>query len=192
MKKTFALGSLVAVILIAFVLSMTPYFVESQEKMPPPFGQEEDVAFAKKLWTAMDGYPEWPIKSKVYPGQTPHGAFIRMFYNMVSVDGKPYHTIIKENFMGKDADGNELNPEIISKSTKKYLGTLTIMVQRETGYDPDNNNWFWVKYNPDGTIAKNPMDILLAGRVAKGMDAGCIACHTGAKDNDYLFVNDGE
>jgi hypothetical protein len=32
----------------------------------------------------------------------------------------------------------------------------------------------------------------LAGRVAKGMDMGCIACHKGAKDNDYLFFNDGE
>ena len=31
----------------------------------------------------------------------------------------------------------------------------------------------------------------MAGRVAKGMDMGCIACHKGAKDDDYVFVNDG-
>ena len=132
------------------------------------------------------------MQSKVIKGNTPHGAFIRMFYSIISVDGKPYHTIIKENFMGKDAEGNALTPEMITKSPGKSLGALTVMIQREAGYDADNNDWFWVKYGPDGGISKNDMDMMLAGRVAKGMKAGCIACHKAAQDNDYLFVNDGE
>ena len=64
------------------------------------------------------------------------------------------------------------------------------MVQREAGYDRDNNDWFWVKYSPGGTIDQNPAGMALAGRVAKGTNTGCIACHASAKDNDYLFTND--
>ncbi|MFQ5491051.1 MAG: hypothetical protein ACE5GE_10045, partial [Phycisphaerae bacterium] len=67
---------------------------------------------------------------------------------------------------------------------------VTIMLQRETGYDSDNDNWFWVKYSPKGEVMKNPKDMLLAGRVAKGMSAGCISCHSQAGGDDYLYSND--
>ena len=30
------------------------------------------------------------------------------------------------------------------------------MLQREAGYDDDNDNWFWVKYAPDGSVMSNP------------------------------------
>lgn len=195
MKRNIVLGTLAAVVLIAFTLSILPRIVTSQEGMAGmamPFGGKEEVKFAKDAWKAMGDYSKWPIKSRVTPGKTPHGAFIRMYYSMVSVDGKPYHVIVKDNFMGKDAEGNELNPRAITRSGKKHLAAVTVMVQREAGYDSDNNDWFWVKYNPDGSIAQNDKKMSLAGRVAKGMDMGCIACHKGAKDNDYLFFNDGE
>ncbi len=42
----------------------------------------------------------------------------------------------------------------------------------------------------DGTIKKNPKGMLLAGRVAKGMDKGCISCHSQAGGEDFLFSND--
>ena len=186
MKRTVVLGLVDAVILVMFTL-----LVVAQEKMAMPFGGDADVAFANNLWKAMKGYTDLPIKSKVYVGKSPHGAFLRMYYNAVNVDGKLYHVIIKDNYMGKDAGGNELNLETVAKAPEKYLGAVTAMVQREDGYDSDNNNWFYVKYKSDGAIDKNPKGMLLAGRVAKGMDAGCIACHKAAKGNDYLFVNDG-
>ena len=37
---------------------------------------------------------------------------------------------------------------------------------------------------------KNPKGMSLAGRVAKGMPAGCIACHSNAGGGDFLFIND--
>ena len=187
MKRTVVLGLAAAAILVMFAL-----LVVGQEGMPKLFGGDADVAFANKLWKGIEGYTEWPIKSEVYVGQSPHGAYLRMYYNVVNLDGKPYHVIMKDNFMGKDAEGNEVDLETVAKSPKKYLGAVTAMVQREDGYDSDNNNWFYVKYKSDGAIDKNPKGMLLAGRVAKGMDAGCIACHKAAKGNDYLFVNDGE
>jgi hypothetical protein len=63
------------------------------------------------------------------------------------------------------------------------------MFRREAGFDSDNQDWFWVKYLPDGTLDKNPKGMALAGKIAKGSDAGCIACHVGADGDDYLFVN---
>lgn len=185
MKRNVVISIVAAAILVMFAL-----LVVGQDKMPMPFGGDKDVAFANDLWKEMGEYTKWPMQSKVYVGQTPHGAFIRMYYSVVSMNEKPYHVIAKDNFMGKDAEGNELDLETVAKSPGKYLGAVTVMVQREDGYDLDNNNWFYVKYNADGTIAKNPKDMLLAGRVAKGMDMGCIACHTAAMDGDYLFFND--
>ncbi|KPP84625.1 MAG: hypothetical protein HLUCCO07_05865 [Rhodobacteraceae bacterium HLUCCO07] len=64
----------------------------------------------------------------------------------------------------------------------------TVMFRREAGYDPDNADWFWVKYLPDGSLDKNPSGTPLAGRVGKGMDEGCIACHAGVED--YVFTSD--
>ncbi|MBD3374675.1 hypothetical protein GF406_06535 [candidate division KSB1 bacterium] len=150
-----------------------------------PFGGEKDVTFANQFWTAMKGYQEWPMKSEFYPGQSPHGKVLKLYYNLVNVDGEPYHVIVKDNFGGENA-----TVETVAKSPKDYLAAVTIMVQMDEGYDPDNNNWFYAKYLKDGSLDKNAQGTALAGRVAKGMNAGCIACHKKAGDNDYLFSND--
>ena len=70
----------------------------------------------------------------------------------------------------------------------KHLGAITVMFRREAGYDDDNQDWFWAKFLPDGSLDKNAMGGALAGRVAKGADAGCIACHSGV--DDYVFTSD--
>ncbi len=150
-----------------------------------PFGGKADVEFAEALWQAMDGYESWPMKSSVYPGTSPHGKLLRLYYNLVHVDGTPYHLIVKDNYGGSDA-----TKEKVSSSPGEYLAAVTIMLQREAGYDPANNDWFWVKYAPDGSIEKNAKGMALAGRVAKGADKGCIACHKNAKGGDYVFTND--
>jgi hypothetical protein len=182
MKRPVVYAALAAITLSIFSLSMLIHSVGGQEMA---FGGEEDIEFANMLWKAMKGYEKWPMKSDVYPGKSPHGKFLQLYYNIVNVDGKPYHLIIKDNFGGEDA-----TLEKVSQSPEKYLAAVTIMLQREAGYDADNNDWFWVKYKADGSIDKNPMGMALAGRVAKGMDTGCIACHKDAKDKDYLFTND--
>ncbi len=65
----------------------------------------------------------------------------------------------------------------------RHLGAVTVMFQRDEGYDPETNNWFWVKYLPDGTLDQNPAGMVLAGLVGKDADAGCIACHQGTRDS---------
>ena len=83
---------------------------------------------------------------------------------------------------------NAVEPDEILADPGKHLGALTVMFRREAGFDADNQDWFWVKYLPDGTLDKNPKGMQLAGRVAKGADQGCIACHSG--DDDYVFTSD--
>ncbi|MBD3184809.1 hypothetical protein GF312_21180 [Candidatus Poribacteria bacterium] len=178
------------ILVLALSLAVVPQYVVGEEKMTMPFGTEDDVEFAKKLWKAMKGYTDWPFKTDVYLGQSPHGAYLKMFYGVVTVNETPYHIIIKDNYMGKDKSGNKLSMEDVAKDPQKYLAAVTIMLQQKKGYDPDNNDWFWAKYLADGSLDKNPKGMAMAGRVAKGMDAGCIACHKGAKDSDYLFFND--
>ncbi len=71
----------------------------------------------------------------------------------------------------------------------KYLGAVTVMLKRP-GYDPETQDWFWAKYLPDGSLDKNPAGMLLAGKVAKGKPAGCIACHSAAPGGDMMFLMD--
>ena len=175
MKQKIAFGSLAVVFLAIFALAIFSQLAVGQEKkmMEMPFGGKADVEFAEKAWEVMKGYDKWLIKSEMLPGQSPHGKFLKLYYNVINVDEKPYHVIIKDNFM----------PD-------KKLAAITVMIQREAGYDKDNNDWFWVKYNLDGSIDKSDQGMAMAGRVAKGMNMGCIACHKGAEGKDYLFAND--
>jgi hypothetical protein len=186
MKRISVFVFLSAFIAVAFILSVLPKLVVSQEEMV--FGGEEDIQFAKELWKSMGDYKTWLIKSKPIPGSRPHGKIVQLYYNIVTVNQMPYHVIVKDNFRGEEA-----TVETVSKERDKYLDTITIMVQREEGYDRDNNNWYWVAYKPNGSVKENGAGVegvKLAGRVAKGMKSGCIACHKTAKGNDYLFTND--
>lgn len=186
MRKGLLLATLgAAVLAIAVVLVHAGDEPTAEAEMKMAFGGPEDVAFAEGLWEAMDGYQDWPLASDYTPGNSPHGAFIRNYYSIVSVGEKPYHVVVKENFGG---DGATL--ETVAASPGDYLMAVTVMVQMEHGYDLDNNDWYWVKYGAGGSVDKNDMDMALAGRVAKGATMGCIACHSNAGGGDYLFVND--
>jgi len=182
MKGTVVLGTCAALFLVVFSLSL---FSQGAEKEIMPFGEKADVEFAEKLWKAMKGYQNWAMRTDVYPGKAPHGAFLRNYYNIVNVAGKSYHVIVKDNFGGQGA-----TLESVSASPATHLAAVTVMLQREAGYDPDNNDWFWAKYKADGTIDMNSEGMALAGRVAKGTDVGCIACHADAEGGDLFFTND--
>lgn len=152
-----------------------------------PFGGEKDVQFAEAAWEAIQGYEDWIIKSDFYPGTSPHGKFLRTYFNVVKINDKSYHVVIKDNYGGKGA-----TLETVSKSPKNYLVAVTVEVQREEGYDPQDGNLFWAKYLPDGSLDKNEKGLKMAGRVAKGLDSGCISCHSQAQGNDFFYTNDKE
>jgi hypothetical protein len=121
-----------------------------------------------KYITKTNPYTEWelwPGKDGIYKGTHPHGAYLKLFANETALKaaraGKempPGSIIVKENY-GKDA---------------KTLMAVTPMYKIE-GYDPENDNWFWAKYEADGTVEK-------AGKVE-----GCIKCHGKVRDQNWIF-----
>jgi hypothetical protein len=110
-------------------------------------------------------YPMWPEHKGLQPGQSPHGRFHKVFINHKLRNALPIadktapngSMIIKENY-----DAN------------KELVMYTAMVKVK-GYNPDNGDWFWVKYDKDGNS-------LADGKVQK-----CADCHIG-NNNDYVIL----
>ena len=152
-----------------------------------PFGGEADVQYAKDLWTSMVNASyagQDSIKSQPYTGQHPHGAILDTIEGPIKIGGKLHRVIIKRNYGGPG-----VSKETVANDPEKYLKAVTVMLKRP-GYDPDNKDWFWAKYLPDGSLDKNPAGMQLAGMVAKGKPAGCIACHTAAPGGDMVFTSD--
>lgn len=152
-----------------------------------PFGEPEDVAYAAKLWQAMIDarlIGQDSVMSTPYTGQHPHGAILDTIDTEMTLEGNTGELIIKRNYGG---DG--VSQQAVANNPEQWLQAITVMYRRN-GYDADNRNWFWVKYLPDGSLAKNPKGMELAGRVAKGAKQGCIACHQSAPGGDYVFNHD--
>lgn len=152
-----------------------------------PFGGADDVAFAGKLWAALDNSSlvgKGAIMSTPYTGVHPHGAILDTIEGPVSVDGKTSHVIIKRNYGGPG-----VNKQAVADNPEKWLKAVTVMFKRP-GYDAETKDWFWVKYSPGGAILKNPKGMSLAGKVGKGGKAGCVACHKAAPGGDLVFNHD--
>ena len=171
----------------AIALAFGAGAAQAQEML---FGGEEDSAYAALLWDVMVAgrlAGDDAIRSFPYEGLDPHGMLLETFYTSATVNGHSGSLIVKRNY---GPEGVEIDQVIGDPAN--HLGSLTVMFQREAGYDDDNQNWFWVKYLPDGSLDKNPKGVGLAGRVGKNADAGCIACHVGAGGDDYIFTTDAD
>ncbi len=153
-----------------------------------PFGGDDDVAYAGKLWQLMEGsnlVGEYALYSTPYKGAFPHGEYLDTIDAFLPVGEHQGRLLIKRNYGG---DG--ITKAMVANEPEKHLKAVTVMYQREQGYDKENQDWFWVKYSPLGEVLKNPEGMPLAGRVAKGAKQGCIACHTAAPGGDMVFNND--
>jgi len=153
------------------------------EKMMAPFGGADDIAYAKDLWKKMEAKGLNTTPANLYVGGPPHGKVREVIEG--TIDGK--RVIVKRNYGGKG-----VSLASVLKNRGMYLKAITVMAKRDKGYDSDNADWFWVKYKPNGEIMMNPKKMVLAGRVAKGSPAGCIACHASASGNDLVFAHNKE
>lgn len=157
----------------------------------PPFGGPDDVKFAGDLWKALAKQKlvgKNAIVTYPYDGNPPHGKILEYLESVATVKGVTGKVMVKKNYRG-EGDAEELEHKVLANRLK-YLASVTVMFKRKAGYDPENHDWFWVKYKPDGSLVKNPKGMKMAGRVAKGMSQGCIACHKGASGGDYVFTHD--
>jgi hypothetical protein len=110
----------------------------------------------------------WPGKGKMYEGTEPHGALLTVY-----VTKGARQAIEKKK-------GKIANAAIIVKENykpDKTLAAITVMYKGK-GYNPEAGDWFWAKYNPDGSVDK------------EGKVAGCIKCHSAKADNDWVFTGD--
>ncbi|MFQ5764592.1 MAG: cytochrome P460 family protein [Rhodospirillales bacterium] len=154
----------------------------------PPFGGPKDTAYAAQLWkmlTAAKFVGPDTIVTYPYDGTPPHGNVLELIQGKVTVNGHSGVVMVKKNYRGKDIDDDD-----VLDDPGKYLKSITVMFKRKAGYDPEDKDWFWAKYAPDGSLKKHPKGMNLAGRVAKGMSKGCIACHKTAPGNDYVYSHD--
>ena len=157
--------------------------ITGENTMLPPFGNAEDVNYSKKLWAKMEAKDLNSTPANLYVGGPPHGP-VREVLEAI-IDGK--RVIVKRNFGGEG-----ISVKSVSQNRAAFLKAITVMAKREDGYDPENGDWFWVKYKPDGSLHTNAKGMKLAGRVAKGMDKGCIFCHQSASGNDLVFIHNKE
>ena len=172
--------------LVIITVILASFFISASAA--PPFGAADDVKYAAAVWkqlTAERLVGKNTITSTPYAGMHPHGAILDTLDSQITVKGHTGDVIVKKNYGGEG-----VTKESVANDPGKWLKAVTVMFRREKGFDSDNNDWFWVKYAPDGSVMKNPKGMSLAGRVAKGMDQGCIACHAGAPGNDKVFNHD--
>jgi len=135
----------------------------SEDSLPAATGKDVVTYLGQ---TNYQSWQLWPGKGKLYRGRHPHGAFLTTYVSKgayQAIEGKsgripPQEFIVKENY----------TPE-------KQLDAITVMY-RQSGYNVDGGDWFWLKYKPDGSI------------LAEGKVGGCIGCHAAVKDNDWLFT----
>ena len=140
------------------------------------FGGAEDVAFARELWRNLKSarlVGPGRINSASFRAREPHGQIEQVLATSAEIRGRTGRVIVKMNHGGR----KDLTPDHVYADPNSYLMSYTIMFAREDGYDSENRNWFWVKYTPNGAVELNANKVPLAGRVAKGMPKGCIACH---------------
>ena len=115
-----------------------------------------------------------------YKGNPPHGKVLRTFYNNIAFDATQARSgafpagsvLVKENHA---SPRNLTGSKGVIKNFTPNLKSVTVMLKMPAGYNPKANNWFWAKYQPDGTIA-------VAGKVES-----CTACHAQRAENDYVF-----
>ena len=109
----------------------------------------------------------WPERGQLYTGQEPHGMLLTTYVNAIAADAladgagaMPAGAIIvKENFMPDST-----------------FAAATVMY-KSPGFDAENNDWWWLKRNADGSVD------------AAGKGEGCINCHRGMADNDYVWTS---
>lgn len=164
---------------------------ESAAEVKPPFSGQANVEYARALWKAMEDanfVGEDSIVTFPYVGTPPHGAVLELIETEFTFAGHTDLLIVKKNY-AVEGEEEEIEQAVLNNRMEN-LDSVTVMFQREEGYDPDHQNWFWAKYAPGGALATNPKDMALAGRVAKGADQGCIACHQAAEGGDYIYSHD--
>lgn len=161
-----------AAVIVAVAFGAAAVLAES--KRLRSYGTMEDVAFAKSLWGALRrARLVGPNRNSSWPttGKEPHGAVQQITAAQIRVKGRMARVIVKVNHRGEN-----ITPKAVYAEPNRFLTGYPVMFKRGPRYHPEAQNWFWVVFNPDGSLREfkgRP----IAGRVDTGNDDGCIGCH---------------
>ncbi|MGI9423157.1 MAG: hypothetical protein ACR2PA_08185 [Hyphomicrobiaceae bacterium] len=188
--KTFrqaAVPQLVKAASVLLLMGIITVASKAADKSPRiAYGKQQDVVLATKLWRVLVARglagPD-RINVHAFEGTEPHGSIQQIYKADVTVDGRRATVIVKANHVSADA-----TVSAVYQTPNKYLAAYTVMFVNKHGYDPENKDWFWAKYEPDGAISRNSNGVAIAGRVGKIAAVGCIGCHKkiGGKDLETL------
>ena len=132
----------------------------------------KDEINAEKLWQRItvespyERYAFLPGHEELRPGQAPHGKYHEVYVNSVYRQALP----IKERVAPEGSIVVKKNFNAEKKHTN-----FTIMA-KVRGFDPENGDWFWAMYEAGGKVR------------GSGKMKGCLDCHSGVKDNDFLVI----
>ncbi len=146
---------------------------QGQEGPGPEGAAVMEYVLNTNPYTAWGSWPadRWSAFGGYLQSGAPHGESVRIFVNDVALEAAaaedfdgtlpPGSLVVKENFGGMVEEPGD-------------LAAITLMYKVD-GYNPDANDWFWVKAQPDGTID------------AEGAPEGCVSCHAQEGNADYLL-----
>lgn len=139
------------------------------DRVRPAAGSFEDKFWRYLVAAKYQNWSPMPKQSAGFVvGGTPHGAYVKTYVNRTASttpkDLKYKSVLISENY----------------SRDKHTLESLTILYVGK-------KKRFWVKYLPDGSIARAPAS--LGGQKLSGSVKNCIECHRGATGDDYVFGN---
>ncbi|MDW7773914.1 MAG: cytochrome P460 family protein [Desulfobulbaceae bacterium] len=163
--KNFKNARLSGIMVMTAALLLAPSIAPAESGNLPV----EDAKDLQNYISRENPYTEWelwPGTEKMYKGTEPHGVLLTTYVNDIALDalreGKdvfPQGAIIaKENYTGD-----------------RKLTALTVMYKVE-GYNPDGGDWYWLRYQADGTVD------------AEGKVRPCINCHRAKQDQDWVFT----
>lgn len=184
-SKRYVLG-LLGIIVAAALSPSLLFSAKAQQNSKSVYGGKSDVELAVRLWQQLKKknlVGKERINVHAFKGKRPHGAIQQVYASNVVVNGRRGRVIVKANHRTKNVLVNDVYDD-----QNKYLNDYTVMFANTPGYDPENKNWFWVIYQPDGKIRKNGEGVPIAGRVGKGESFGCVGCHrmVGGEDLEAL------
>lgn len=151
-----------------------------------PAGQTpstDDAGFAANLWQSLTEArlvgPQ-SIQTRPHPGLPSHGTMVQVFDARLTVEGQTAPVLILRNH-----DGPDIGSERVMQNPERYLQSIAVMFRR-VGFAPDDSDWFWVVYRPNGSPMASPDGRPLLGRP----EQGCIVCHRAAPGGDRVFGHD--
>ena len=171
--------SIVAFVVLGLALYVFHANAANAEKVEKPPAKAEAVSLGPKvpgsgaaLWDFLkkEDYEKnwkiWPGTTAFHHGTQPHGILLTTYVNAIALRAI-------EAKKGALPDGSIIVTE--NYGAEKWLESLTVMYKIK-GYNPGENDWFWAKYGPEGTIA------------AEGKLNLCQDCHYEKRSNDYIWT----